>query len=293
MGRAREEGGIKHGHELSDLRLYTPAGKTVTLGTVASVEMESGPEQINHIERERSLTIQLQPPESMPLGEAIDVIESQIVAPIREAGRLSPHERIHLSGAADALSQALRSFRWNFLLALVITYLLMSALFENFLYPLVIMFSVPLAALGGFAGLRLVHAFVPTQGLDLLTMLGFVILVGTVVNNAILVVHQTLIGMRERGLDTRGALLDAVRIRVRPIFMSMATSVFGMLPLVLSPGAGSEIYRGLGSVVIGGLLVSTVFTLFLIPALFSLVLEAYEALPGIIQKIRQKKPSAS
>jgi len=94
-----------------------------------------------------------------------------------------------------------------------------------------------------------------------------------VVNNAILVVHQTLLGMREGGAGPREALRDSVRTRVRPIFMSTTTTVFGMLPLVLFPGAGSELYRGIGSVVVGGLALSTVFTLFLVPAVMSLFLD--------------------
>ena len=162
------------------------------------------------------------------------------------------------------------------LLALVITYLLLSALFESFLYPFVIMFSVPLAALGGFLGLAVVNLFT-LQLLDVLTMLGFIILVGTVVNNPILIVHQSLNHMREEGMGSREAIREAVRNRMRPIFMSVTTSILGMTPLVLFPGAGSELYRGLGSVVMGGLLVSTLFTLFLVPALFSLLLDARSA----------------
>ena len=143
-------------------------------------------------------------------------------------------------------SAKLQSLKWNLLLVLTITYLLLAALFEDFLYPLVIMFSVPMAALGGFLGLATVNLFT-YQAMDVLTMLGFVI-------------------------------REAVRNRMRPIFMSVSTSTLGMLPLVLFPGAGSELYRGLGSVVIGGLVVSTLFTLFLVPSLFSLTLDLRTAL---------------
>jgi HAE1 family hydrophobic/amphiphilic exporter-1 len=111
----------------------------------------------------------------------------------------------------------------------------------------------------------------------MLTVLGFIILIGTVVNNAILIVHQSLNHMRQEGLESREAIRAAVRNRFRPIFMSVSTSVLGMLPLILFPGAGSELYRGLGSVVVGGLIVSTLFTLVLVPALFSLSLDAREA----------------
>jgi HAE1 family hydrophobic/amphiphilic exporter-1 len=207
----------------------------------------------------------------------MELVEAEILEPMRREGRLGGLYQAHLSGTADKLTQTAGTLKWNFLLALVITYLLMAALFESFLYPFVIMFSVPLAALGGFLGLAVTNLFV-RQPLDVLTMLGFIILVGTVVNNAILVVHQSLNHMREDGLAPREAIRAAVGNRVRPIFMSVSTSVFGMLPLVLFPGAGSELYRGLGSVVVGGLIVSTVFTLILVPALFSLVLDARQAL---------------
>jgi HAE1 family hydrophobic/amphiphilic exporter-1 len=141
------------------------------------------------------------------------------------------------------------------------------------------MFSVPLATVGGFAALAAVHwvstinPVTPIQNLDVLTMLGFIILIGIVVNNAILLVHQALNNMRDGAMEPHDAIRESVRTRVRPIFMSALTSICGMLPLVIMPGAGSELYRGLGAVVVGGLLVSTIFTLVLVPAMFSLFLD--------------------
>ncbi|HBO70758.1 MAG TPA: AcrB/AcrD/AcrF family protein, partial [Deltaproteobacteria bacterium] len=143
----------------------------------------------------------------------------------------------------------------------------MSALFENFLYPFIILFTVPLAAAGGFIGLALVNRFIAPQPLDILTMLGFVILIGVVVNNAILIVHQALNYIRIEGMGYREAVLESTKTRIRPIYMTAFTSIFGMLPLVVAPGPGSELYRGLGSVVLGGLALSTFFTLFVIPSL--------------------------
>ena len=135
------------------------------------------------------------------------------------------------------------------------------------------------------------NPIVPTQQLDVLTMLGFVILIGVVVNNAILIVHQSLNFMKghaEEGEDAiepmkpSEAIAESVRTRIRPIFMGTMTSVGGMLPLVLMPGAGSEIYRGLGSVVVGGLLVSTVFTLVLVPLLLGLVIDMSQGLAQLL-----------
>jgi HAE1 family hydrophobic/amphiphilic exporter-1 len=136
---------------------------------------------------------------------------------------------------------------------------------------LIVATGIPLGAVGGLLGLRLLNFFLNPVGiyqpLDTLTMLGFVILVGTVVNNPILIVHQSLNNIRRYGMPHPEAVRESTRTRLRPIFMSAFTSVFGMLPLVLVPGPGSEFYRGLGSVVLGGLMTSTLFTVFVIPSL--------------------------
>jgi len=264
--------------DLDGLPIATPSGRIVPLAAVASIDLSSGPEQINHRERQRAITIQVSPPPEMPLEEAMNTIETQIVAPLRDGGELAGGYQINLAGTADKLRAAWQALRWNVALALLITYLLMAALFESWLYPLVIIFSVPLGAVGGFLGLSLLNVCLPllgerTQPLDVLTMLGFVILIGTVVNNPILIVHQSLNLMREEGMSSRDAILASVATRIRPIFMTTATTVLGLLPLVVFPGAGSELYRGLGSVMLGGLIVSTVFTLVLVPTMFSLTLD--------------------
>jgi HAE1 family hydrophobic/amphiphilic exporter-1 len=261
--------------DIAQLPIHTPSGRTVPLSSVADVTVTSGPEQINHIERSRAITIQIIPPETTPLETALDDIRTQIVEPLRASGDVAPPYDLRLSGTADDLKKTREALQWNFLLALLITFLLMASLYESFLYPFVILFSVPPATAGGILGLFVVNALIGYQPLDILTMLGFVILIGVVVNAAILIVHQTLNVMRdEPEIDRREAIRRAVASRVRPIFMSTITSAFGMLPLVVFPGAGSELYRGLGSVVIGGLLVSTVFTLFLVPTFLSLAMDA-------------------
>ena len=165
-----------------------------------------------------------------------------------------------------------RSLVNNVAPVLLVTFLLMASLFESFLYPLVILFSVPLAGLGGLGALALVNAWIAPQPMDVLTMLGFVILLGTVVNNAILIVHQSLNNVRYLAMEPMEAISSSVRTRIRPIFMSATTSVLAMIPLVVSTGSGSELYRGLGSILLGGLTVSTMFTLFVIPALLTFVI---------------------
>ena len=268
--------------DLERLAIATPTGDLVPLSAVARVELSSGPEQINHRERQRAITIEVSPPLHTPLEEAMNNIDQQIVSPIRQSGDLGGVYQISLAGTADKLRATWKALRFNFILALFITYLLMAALFESWIHPLVIILSVPLGAVGAFMGLALLNVFV-LQPLDVLTMLGFVILIGTVVNNPILIVHQALNHMREDGMSRRDAILESVRTRVRPIFMTTSTTILGLLPLVLFPGAGSELYRGLGAVLLGGLLVSTVFTLLLVPCVFTLFLDAQDWVMGRVK----------
>ena len=277
-------GELERTQDLKNFPIIAPGGEKVTLGSLADINLEEGPTQINHIDSQRAITIQVIPDREIPLETAMETIREKVVEPIKASGQLSSLYRIELGGTADDLTRTRKALQWNFILAIVISYLLMSALFENFLYPFIIMFSVPLAAAGGFVGLFLVNLFITYQPLDILTMLGFIILVGIVVNNAILIVHQTLNNIREGNMAARDAITESVRSRIRPIYMSSITTVFAMFPLVLFPGAGSEFYRGLGSVVVGGLLVSTIFTIFLIPALLSLTIDAGDALKKLISR---------
>jgi HAE1 family hydrophobic/amphiphilic exporter-1 len=278
--------------DLLSLPIATPGGQLVSLSSLAEVELSSGPEQVNHRERQRAITIEVSPPPEIPLEDALARIEDEIVRPMIESGRLAGGYRITLSGTADKLRDTWLALRMNVVLALLITYLLMAALFESWIYPLVIILSVPLGAVGGILGLLALGYYLAWQGLspqplDVLTMLGFVILIGTVVNNAILIVHQALNLMRDEGYQSHDAILESVRTRVRPILMTTATTVLGLCPLVLFPGSGSELYRGLGSVLLGGLLVSAVFTLVFVPTLFRIFMDIKE------QLVAAKKSSAT
>ncbi len=242
-------------------------GQLIRVGDVARVEYVSGMTQIAHLEKKRNVRLEITPPETVPLQSAMEKIEALVQE--KKAAGLLDGLSVQQGGNADKLTTTMQALSGGFILALIITYLLMSALFENFLYPLTIMFSIPLAAAGGFIGLDLVNRLVAPQPMDVLTMLGFIMLVGTVVNNAILIVHQSLNNVRYNGLIGIEAIRDSVRTRIRPIFMSALTTLFGLTPLVLSTGSGSEMYRGIGSVMLGGLALSTLFTLLLIPSLLA------------------------
>ena len=254
--------------------VVTANGKILPVSALAKVEITAGPTEIRHRERLRTITLEVRPSNALPLEAALELIESEVIAPL-EAEGLPDGVRFSLSGTADQLTETWSAIQLNLLFALFIVYLVMAILFESFVLPLVVMISVPVAAAGGVGGLALLNTF-QNQPLDMLTLLGFVILVGIVVNNAILIVHQTLYHLKEEGLSTTDAILEGTRNRVRPIFMSTLTSVVGMLPLVLVPGAGSELYRGLGSVVVGGLSLSALLTLLVVPPLMRILLGAGE-----------------
>jgi multidrug efflux pump subunit AcrB len=184
-----------------------------------------------------------------------------------------------MRGTAEALDQALKSMAGSFSLAIVILYLLISALFRSFRDSLLVIMAIPMATVGGIISLRIMDLVLLGSGgqkMDLLTMIGFVILLGLVVNNAILLVYRARDGERE-GMSRKVAVESAVRLRLRPILMSTLTSVFGMLPLMLIPGSGTELYRGMAAVIVGGMLVSGLFTLILLP---SLLRSREELFPG-------------
>lgn len=295
--------------EVSDVPVALPSGHLATVGQLADIERGAAATQINHVDRQRSVRLQITPPPTMALEEAVATIRAELDE-ARRSGAIPAGVLTEVAGTASALAEvraelvgggsALSFVTSTVFLALLVCYLVMAVLFQSFRLPFVIMFSVPLAAVGGFAALfavfivSLTSPTLPMQSLDTLTMLGFVILIGVVVNNAILLVHQTLNFQRGtadetpsdaafRGLPDapavregarlplRAAIAESVRTRVRPILMSAFTSVAGLLPLIFAPGAGSELYRGLGAVMGGGLLVSTVFTIVVVPLVMALL----------------------
>ena len=266
-----EERGVRETQGIGHMPVVTASGRIVPVDSLADVVLTAGPTEVRHRERQRTITIELRPAPGLPLEAALDTLRRDVIAPLQEEG-LPDGVRLGVSGTADKLTQTWDAMVIQLLLALTIVYLVMAVLFESFIYPLIILLSVPVAAAGGVGGLVALNQFT-FQPLDMLTLLGFVILIGIVVNNAILIVHQTLIHVREDDLSAVDAIQRATRNRIRPIFMSTLTSVFGMLPLVLFPGAGSELYRGLGSVVVGGLSLSAFLTLLMIPPMLTIALK--------------------
>lgn len=257
---------IKTPQDIMEAQIALSNSRVVPVSSLSHYESTTGISEIRHYNGKRTITLQVTPPVGMTIDEAMKNIAGMLQG-MKAQNMIPSSVEIGISGTADKLSETIGMLTNNFILALVIVYLLMAALFGNFLYPIVIMFTVPLATAGGFIGLWLTNTFIAPQPLDVLTMLGFIILVGIVVNNAILIVHQSLNYIKNEGMEHKKAVIEATKTRIRPIYMSSLTSIFGMLPLVLIPGPGSEFYRGLGSVITGGLAFSTIFTIFVTPAL--------------------------
>ncbi|MEO0545983.1 MAG: efflux RND transporter permease subunit [Pseudomonadota bacterium] len=254
--------------DVGNYPVVTPSGRIIPVSALADVVLTAGPTEIQHRDRLRTITLEIRPSDALALEEAVELLQTQVVATLQQQG-IPEGVRLSVSGTADQLSQTWSAIQINLIVALIIVFLVMAILFESFVLPLVILIAVPVAAAGGVGGLALLNLY-QTQPLDMLTLLGFVILVGIVVNNAILIVHQTLYHLREEGMEPVDAIEEATRNRIRPIFMSTLTSVMGMLPLIVFPGEGSELYRGLGAVVVGGLSMSAFLTLLTVPPLLRL-----------------------
>lgn len=249
--------------KLASMPVATSSGAVVPLSELVDIRRTVGPDQLIRIDSRRTITLDVYPSDEMSLEHVLAIVESDVEPRLTEV--MPPDGNILYGGSANALNRAIRAMAGNFALALMVLFLLMAALFRSPRDSAMVVLAMPLATVGGVVALRLLN-LVSFQPLDLLTMIGFVILLGLVVNNAILLVHQTRNAERE-GITREKAVEQALQTRLRPIFMSTLTSIFGMLPLLLLPGAGSVIYRGLAAVIVGGMCISTLFTLVLLPCL--------------------------
>jgi multidrug efflux pump subunit AcrB len=252
--------------QLASIPIATPLAGLQTLGELTDIRRTVGPTQLLRVNGRRTLTLSVTPPAEMTVQEALEQLREVAGPQIREI--MPADVSLAYRGTADRLESAFSNMAANLATAAAVLFLILAAMFRSLRDALLVMLSMPLAIAGGVAALRVLNLFT-IQAMDLLTMIGFLILLGLVVNNAILLVMQARRGLRE-GLDRSAAVAEAVRIRARPIYLSTLTSIFGMLPLMLVPGVGSQIYRGLATVIIGGMLVSALFTLILMPSILRL-----------------------
>ncbi|CAA6828618.1 MAG: Acriflavin resistance protein [uncultured Thiotrichaceae bacterium] len=279
------EGNIERPQDLESLMLYAANRGVIPLSSVARLEETVNTETIRRVDGDRTITLSIIPPQNIPLETGVQTVTEEIIQGMKASGELPPEINLEISGASDRLAATRDALLKNFLIAVIISYLLMVAVFSHWGYPLLILTSLPVGISGGIAGLYLLNlaggnldkiGMHPiSQPFDMITMLGFLVLIGTVVNNPILIVERAASNVKKRGMEIAEAVTEAVKVRLRPIMMSTITTVAGLSPLVFNPGAGTELYRGLGAIVLFGLLFSTLVTLTFMPALLSLVFRIF------------------
>jgi len=271
---------------LAQLPVYTATGEILPLGALADIIETVDTNSIRRVNGRRTVTLNIIPPRSIALETGVATVKSELVDYLRSTGQIPAHVDVVISGAADQLDATREALVGNYLVALLVIYLLLVAIFNHWGYPLLIMTSIPLGIAGGIVGLSLLNGIgglLPRVGLpavvqpfDMISMLGFLILMGTVVNNPILVVDRAVRNARDLGMDAMAAVTEAVEVRLRPIAMTTITTLAGLAPLVLIPGAGTELYRGVGAIVMFGILGAAGVTLTMLPALTIIVLQLRE-----------------
>lgn len=257
--------GFDSPERLSQAPLVTPQGGVLPLSELASIDTTLSPSILRRVDRRRTVTLTVDPPAELSLEEALSRVNEHVIPAMRAQ---LPGGTVRVSGSADRLRGIVSTMGGNFALALLVLFLLMAAMFRSLRDSATVMLALPMALLGGVLGMRALGA-VAFQPLDLLSMVGFIMLLGMVINNAILLVAQTRAGEAE-GLDIEAAIEQALNQRIRPILIAALTGVCGALPMAINPGPGAVIYRGLAAVVVGGVALSLVFTLVLVPALLRL-----------------------
>ncbi|MFO7992530.1 MAG: efflux RND transporter permease subunit, partial [Marinobacter sp.] len=237
---------------------------------------------VRRLDGRRTVTLNVIPPDNVPLEAGVERVRTELLGAMRDSGELPSGVSINISGASDQLNATRDALTGNFIIAVVIVYLLLVAIFAHWGFPLLILTAIPLGVAGGIVGLalmNLVGGLLPRIGLlplsqpfDMITMLGFLILMGTVVNNPILVVEQARQNLRHRDISVVDAVIGAVETRLRPIAMTTLTTICGLSPLVFLPGEGTELYRGVGAIVLFGLAGAATVTVTFLPALTVFVL---------------------
>lgn len=274
---------------LADVQVYTSSGQALPLSSLAQIEETVDTSTVRRVDGRRTVTLNIIPPADVPLEAGVERVKADLLEAMRTSGELPASVSVDISGASDQLNATREALSGNFIIAIIIVYLMLVAIFAHWGFPLLIMTAIPLGVAGGIVGLalmNLVGGFLPVIGLeplrqpfDMITMLGFLILMGTVVNNPILVVDQARQNLEE-GVAVVEAVVAAVQTRLRPIAMTTLTTLCGLSPLVFLPGEGTELYRGVGAIVLFGLLGTAIVTLTFLPALTILVLswrERYQA----------------
>ncbi len=256
--------------ELELLPVPTLTGKQVPLSDVAQVVPALGPVSVTRKDQRRLATVHVTVP-GRDLGGVVAAVEKVL------AGyRFPPDFGYYVGGTAEDLRETQRYMSIALLVAVLLVYMVMASQFESLLEPFIIFFTIPLAIIGVALTLSLTG-----MSISVPAIIGVVILFGIAVNNGIVLVDRANQSHRDGGLPLREAVLEAGRLRFRPVLMTACTTILGMVPLALEIGEGSESWAPLGKVIIGGLSVSTVLTLFVVPILYMMIV-------GLVERIRER-----
>lgn len=243
---------------LDHIYLRSRGGALVPLANVARFEEAVGPSQINHFDRTRAVTIAANL-EGLALGDALRIVRDM-------ADEIFPAETTYaLSGTARDMEESFQALFFTLYLAIAVVFLVLAAQFNSWIHPFTIMLGLPLALAGAFGGLWLTG-----QTMNIFSFIGLIMLTGLVTKNGILLIDYTN-RQREAGMDRDEAVLLSGKVRLRPILMTAVTTIFGVLPIALGLGAGGEARAPLGTVVIGGMTLSTLLTLVVVPVIYTLL----------------------
>jgi HAE1 family hydrophobic/amphiphilic exporter-1 len=246
-------------NQLLELPLAYREGQPILLSQLASVERAQAPALINRSDRQRVLNVG-----SGVSGRAAGDLTNDIEAALNAQVQFPPGYGFKFIGQSETQRESFAQLGNSMLLGVILIYMLLVALFQSLLHPLAIMFSLPVTLVGAFGGL-----WITGNTLNLISLLGIILLMGVVTKNAILLVDFTNVLRQERGYTRKEALVEAGRLRIRPILMTTAAIVFALLPLLLGTGAGAESRAPLAAVVIGGNISSTLLTLILVPVVYN------------------------
>ena len=259
---------------MSDLTVRGRGGQLIKLDQLARVTENVGPRQLNHFNRIRSATLNASLAPGFTLGEAVDSLRA-LATEVLPAGAT-----VALAGESRELEESGGALYFAFILALVVVFMVLASQFESIVHPFTVLLAVPPAVTGAIFTL-----FIAKSTINLYSQIGMILLIGLVTKNSILLVEYAN-QLKERGQDTLSALLEAGRIRLRPILMTSVATVVGAVPIALGLGAGSSSRRPLGYAIVGGVILSTAMTLFLVPVVYSLLDQA-------LGRARRPKPVES
>ncbi len=252
------EGELKNVADLSKIYLRSSSGELVRLDAVASFKKELGAAVIGRYDLQYAVNFYANP--NVPLGEAVDLVKANAI-------KLVPADyKLKFTGQAEEFGKTMKNMQFVFSLAFILLYMVLASQFNSFIQPFIIMLAQPLAIIGGLIALLMTG-----DTLNIYSMIGLVLLIGLVAKNSILLVDLTN-QLVEKGADINDALREACPVRLRPVLMTSLTIILALLPAALGLGAGSETNKPLSVAIIGGMISSTLLTLVVVPAAYSLIM---------------------